>query len=776
MHRRRLLFLVCAALAAIPPDSLAQRAGRTYPIMQPDWETRQEWFASHRAAPRSAIDPRLQSRLLGSMSLLSHIQYTPAERDQSSCGNCWAWAGTGVMEVDLDVQQGIKDRLSVQFLSTCCGKTKCGCQGGWLADVSTFYQGKGYTIPWSNPNGYFQNQAGDCGCTCAAIGVSPNYPLASISYAAIETQGIASNTAIANIKNVLNQNKGVWFGFFFPRASDWTHFQNFWNSQAESAIYVPPSGVCGATWDTGGGGHAVLVVGYDDTDPNPANHYWLVLNSWGATAGRPNGLLRWTMYMNYNCQLYDRGTWDYTYYWQTLNISWAASAEPVVATSNATDVTSSSATLRGAVNPKGSATTRWFEYGLTTAYGSKTTGRSAGSGSANSNVSEAISGLTAANTYHFRAAASNAAGASYGSDRTLATTAGGTVAPDAATDAASSIGSTSAVLNATVNPRGSSTAVCFEYGPTVAYGFTTATQQVGAGSAPTSAARAISGLATATLYHARVKAWNAGGSTYGADRTFSTLGAAATLFSETFEYGGVSPPGWTRQYVRANDHGASIDWYLAYGDGALWRDMPASPHGGSWNVFFYDEDYNAWTAVISPPILFGAGYAQSTLTFWHYMAEDYWWGDQDELRVYMGPTTNGPWTRLATYSNNIVAWTQQTIPLPNPTGTVYVSFDGISHWGYGIAVDDVEIRVKNAADPGPVIGHGTAGDGRLILRWDAAGGEQYRVEYTTNLASGAWQEDAAAGTLEPSGNEVWYTNTPAAGATNRFFRVRRIAP
>ena len=102
MHRRRLLFLVCAALAAIPPDSLAQRAGRTYPIMQPDWETRQEWFASHRAAPRSAIDPRLQSRLLGSMSLLSHIQYTPAERDQSSCGNCWAWAGTGVMEVDLD--------------------------------------------------------------------------------------------------------------------------------------------------------------------------------------------------------------------------------------------------------------------------------------------------------------------------------------------------------------------------------------------------------------------------------------------------------------------------------------------------------------------------------------------------------------------------------------------------------------------------------------------------------------------------------------------------
>ncbi|MBU1695208.1 MAG: hypothetical protein KKC51_14770, partial [Verrucomicrobia bacterium] len=464
--------------------------------------------------------------------------------------------------------------------------------------------------------------------------------------------------------------------------------------------------------------------------------------------------------------------------WQTLNITWAASAKPTVATSNATDVTSSSATLRGTVNPKGSATTWWFEYGLTTAYGSNTPNRSAGSGTVNSNVSAAVTGLAAANTYHFRLVATNAAGITYGSDRTLTTEAGGTPAPDATTAAAGSLGATSAVFNATVNPRGSSTAACFEYGLTAGYGLTTVTQQVGSGSAPTSVACAVSGLATSTLYHFRVRAWNAGGTTYGADRTFSTLGSATSLFSEGFEHGGAFPPGWSQQYVRRNDYGWSyVDWSFCYGDGAIWRNKPPAPHGGSYNAFFYDEDYSAWTALMTPPINFGTGYAEATLTFWHYMAEDYWWGDQDELYIYIGPTTNGPWTKLAAYSNNIIAWTQQTIILPNPTGTVYISFDGLSYWGYGIAVDDVEVRVKAAADPGPVIGHGTASSsGRLVLRWDGTAGEQFKVDYTDDLLFGHWLEDVVAGTLLPSDNEVWYTNNPAGGGSNRFFRVRRIVP
>jgi hypothetical protein len=58
-------------------------------------------------------------------------------------------------------------------------------------------------------------------------------------------------------------------------------------------------------------------VGYDDTDPN--NRYWIMLNSWGTTTGRPAGLFRMNMDMNYDCAYPNIG---YAFYWMTLDMSY----------------------------------------------------------------------------------------------------------------------------------------------------------------------------------------------------------------------------------------------------------------------------------------------------------------------------------------------------------------------------------------------------------------------------------------------------------------------
>ena len=71
---------------------------------------------------------------------------------------------------------------------------------------------------------------------------------------------------------------------------------------------------------------------------------------------------------------------------------------PSVTGTSAGSVTASGATISGSVNPNRVATTYRVEYGTTVAYGSQTTGVSAGSGSSAVAVSVPLTGLTSSTT------------------------------------------------------------------------------------------------------------------------------------------------------------------------------------------------------------------------------------------------------------------------------------------------------------------------------------------------------------------------------------------
>jgi hypothetical protein len=73
------------------------------------------------------------------------------------------------------------------------------------------------------------------------------------------------------------------------------------------------------------------------------------------------------------------------------------------------------ALLTGGVNPEGSPTTYFFQYGPTAAYGLHTASASAGSGTAVIKVGLAATQFSVG--FHFRLVASNAAGTSFGRDR-----------------------------------------------------------------------------------------------------------------------------------------------------------------------------------------------------------------------------------------------------------------------------------------------------------------------------------------------------------------------
>lgn len=303
-------------------------------IMQPDLETLHSWFDCYDRAPYAYVDLDVEPPA-GQFSLLDHLDYVPSERDQGYCGNCWVWAGTGILEVALDVQTGVFDRLSVQYFNSKYNEGTAGnwaCCGGWLEYLADFYATEGFEIPWSNTNAAWADWERTCDNETAVpwetISTTPNYTIAQCTAELIETHDVGQETAIANIKNVLAQNRAVWFGFFLPTGEDWDQFRNFWLGQPESAIWSPDYS-CGHYWDAGGGGHATLCVGYNDDDPE--NSYWIIVNSWGTAGGnRPNGIFHLDMNLDYDCYFEDsEGLW-YSLYWQTLNVTYSMLAlQPV---------------------------------------------------------------------------------------------------------------------------------------------------------------------------------------------------------------------------------------------------------------------------------------------------------------------------------------------------------------------------------------------------------------------------------------------------------------
>lgn len=97
---------------------------------------------------------------------------------------------------------------------------------------------------------------------------------------------------------------------------------------------------------------------------------------------------------------------------------------PTVATVAASSITSTGGQLNSSVtviNPSTDITSYFFQYGLSTSYGSSSPSTSIG---ASGSYSSSISGLTAGTLYHFRAAAYNQYGTNYGNDLTFSTTAG----------------------------------------------------------------------------------------------------------------------------------------------------------------------------------------------------------------------------------------------------------------------------------------------------------------------------------------------------------------
>jgi len=143
--------------------------------------------------------------------------------------------------------------------------------------------------------------------------------------------------------------------------------------------------------------------------------------------------------------------------------------KPTVTTLGIANATTTAVTLQGAVNPNGNPTSFYFEYGPSPSYGFLTPAQDAGSGSNSVSLSSVLTGLNNAQTYYYRAVASNSYGVSYGTDQSFIT---GYPPPATTTLQPTSLTTSSAQLRGSVNPNNSYASSWFEWGTTTNYSST----------------------------------------------------------------------------------------------------------------------------------------------------------------------------------------------------------------------------------------------------------------------------------------------------------------
>ncbi len=92
---------------------------------------------------------------------------------------------------------------------------------------------------------------------------------------------------------------------------------------------------------------------------------------------------------------------------------------PLVTTLPATDLTTNAATVNGSVIPSGPSAQAWFQWGLTTNYGSNTPPVALGSSGGPLAVTNRVQPLLSGYTYHYRSVATNSFGMALGGDLTF---------------------------------------------------------------------------------------------------------------------------------------------------------------------------------------------------------------------------------------------------------------------------------------------------------------------------------------------------------------------
>lgn len=187
-------------------------------------------------------------------------------RDQGSCGSCWAFGVTAVMESALRIKRNIETDLSEQFLVSCnvpeknsmCGYGKYNCSYGGCEDAQQYHVntvGEGQVVAGAVLESQFPYSGTDEVCPA---GLEHNHQTTSWSF----VSGSYTDPTITQIKNAIYT-----YGPVTTRVCVGSIFGSY-----TGGVFNTDEGSCT--------NHLVALVGWNDSDQT-----WILRNSWGSDWG-----------------------------------------------------------------------------------------------------------------------------------------------------------------------------------------------------------------------------------------------------------------------------------------------------------------------------------------------------------------------------------------------------------------------------------------------------------------------------------------------------------
>jgi hypothetical protein len=184
-------------------------------------------------------------------------------KDQGACGSCWAFASVGAVESKLkkEYNVGLEDLSEEQQVR--CNTDMYGCGGG-SADAILYWETNG---PISESCYPYTATEGSCNYSCT----EKDYRVTNYY--------TVPRTATGFKQSLYDDGPSYW------RYEVYSDFGNFWNQGSPGQVYRNVSNSYSE------GGHAVLIIGWDD-----AKGAFLCKNSWGTNGGPNNDGTFWIAY------------------------------------------------------------------------------------------------------------------------------------------------------------------------------------------------------------------------------------------------------------------------------------------------------------------------------------------------------------------------------------------------------------------------------------------------------------------------------------------------